>query len=181
MDIIAGFIGIWLIMRWLDRKIYKPQREAAEHDLIPVKRQDNNYLAMVQISFDEAYEQACHGIEPKPLSPYQYDYVPLGDEQLYAVRPVKLVEQFSHSHYIATAAGSLLVTSEAIVFQSPSWNARIYWEAVSRVELLPDAYKIHIRCGSPFLFVFNEPNVQFAVMLKLCHEKVTPVVTEPAQ
>ena len=171
MDIIVGFICIWLVMRWLDRKLYKPQRDAIERNLVPVyKNKGSNYLALVQIAYDEAYELACNGIEPKPINPYQYDYLPLGNERLFALRPVRVAGQYSSNHYLAITTGTLLITSDAVVFQSAVWNSRLPWEAISRIELLPDCYKIHIRCGSPELYIFNEPNVQFAVMLKLFHE-----------
>lgn len=167
MDLIIQALILYLVIRWISR--WHERRKVVTEvitSITPAKYlrdPDPAYLDNIQQRMDELLDSPT-GVLLPTLDPIQYDYIPIEDEELLAVRPVYYAD-----HHIE---GILLVTSEAIVFRSDTFNDRVSWSSIAKIEFLSNGYRLHMQIGKPILYLFAEPNVNFAVTVALTHRAV---------
>jgi hypothetical protein len=136
-------------------------------------------LAVHQVSLIGAQGRATL----KVLNPVPHNYRLTAGESLLAAMEVSLIEtvatgrnesfrSYDNTGYYSaekadqvTAVGKLLITTRALVFQSGTCNHRWQWSKISNVEILPYAFKVHMRSGSPKLFGFTEHDLEFAKVM----------------
>lgn len=171
MELLATIIGtslfVWLTVRWLDKKMYppKPAPQYSDEQIQKFK----NAVIMAQNEIDEITLGDDDHWRITPLDPNEYGYPTMPDEQIFAIRPVQLAEASEREWCSPVASGQLIVTNQALVFMSPNFNTRFAWGQIMWIELLLNGYKIHKRVGLPSIYVFEEPNVNFAVVLSVMH------------
>jgi len=171
MQLIASIIGtaifVWLCVRWLDKRMF-PQTAPPKY----TEEQLNEFRTAViyaQNEIDRIIQSDDVIWRIKPINPNDYGYPPTPDERVYAVRDVELVTEKSDGWCVPQTTGKLIVTDQALVFMSNRLNTRVPWNQIMWIELLLNGYKVHQRIGLPSTYVFEHPNVNFAIVLCMMH------------
>lgn len=162
MDLIVQAFVIYLVIRWLSRRMF-PEPVAPEPIPSKYTQPHKGYVDKVLLAVDE-YLIDPDNVKLPILNPSEYDYIPLGDEMLFAARQVY--------HTELRIEGMLLITSYALVFQSEAFNWRIPWEAVGKVRVTENTYVIHYRVGYTEEFAFAQANVSFAAIMIVAHRAI---------
>lgn len=188
----------WIVIlttMWVAIKVYRRMRRqfATTHTESTQALRDavaRTYLTDLAAHVQGIIDAGGKGVAlPTPLNPVKYGYLPISREQLLAAMPVSLIEvvatganrafrSYDNTGYYrreveerATAEGMLLLTTQALVFQSDKRSDRLLWSKISRIDTWAWTFKVHRRSGKPMTFGFYQPNLEFAKALVVLANK----------
>lgn len=131
------------------------------------------YLEELEQRLAEMVRAGQQVIRLTAIDPEPHDYKPMAGEHLLAALPdVSRVDQGPDETSHVTAAGKLLVTNKALVFQSGPHVERLAWAQIPVLEMVADGWRVDRRTGAPIRYVFNEPCAEFAAKLWVQYSSV---------
>lgn len=182
----------WVVIlasMWIALKVFrKARRLLASNNAAPEQALRDavarSYLTGLAVHIQGLIDAGGKGVAlPSPIDPRKYGYRLVSREHLVAAMAVSLIEvvptgnntafrSYDNTGYFhrefeerATATGMLLLTTQALVFQSDVRTDRLLWSKISHIDTWAWTFKVHKRSGKPMTFGFYQPDLEFAKAL----------------
>lgn len=88
---------------------------------------------------------------------------------------------YLENRFLPKDFGTLILTTEAVVFKSPTYCERIPYKRIMDINVLIDSYVVYKRTGKPCVFAVRDLDSGFAAMLLAMVSNTGVKISEPNQ